>query len=390
MTGCRGCGSKDLTTFYRALNLPGHSCLLMRSRQEALDYPKGDLELSFCNTCGFIQNTRFDASLHDYSPRYEETQAFSPRFVSFARDLARSYIHRYDLRDKTVLEIGCGKGEFLVMMCEEGPCRGIGIDPGYRPERTTSEASERIEFIQDFYSEQYSHLQADAVLCRHTLEHIPAVQDFMTSVRNAIGDKLDTIVCFELPDMERILRERAFWDIYYEHCSYFTLGSLARLFRGTGFRVERLERVFGDQYLLIDAWPANQPQLDTLPEEESVATLQELVGEFGRSVSEKVDGWRGLFAETKAKGETVVLWGSGSKAVSFLTTLQLGDEVHCVTDINPHRHGMFMPGSGHEIVPPEDLKTIRPDLVIAMNPIYTEEIRADLEKMGLQPRLLAV
>ena len=43
-------------------------------------------------------------------------------------------------------------------------------------------------------------------------------------VRRAIGDRLDTVVLFELPDVERVLREVAFWDVYYEHCSYFTLG----------------------------------------------------------------------------------------------------------------------------------------------------------------------
>ena len=43
------------------------------------------------------------------------------------------------------------------------------------------------------------------------------------------------MVFFELPDTERVLTEAAFWDIYYEHCSYFTPGSLARLFRRTGF-----------------------------------------------------------------------------------------------------------------------------------------------------------
>ena len=59
----------------------------------------------------------------------------------------------------------------------------------------------------------------------------------MRLVRGSIGDRPQVTVFFELPDMERVLVEQAFWDIYYEHCSYFTLGSLARLFRRTGFDV---------------------------------------------------------------------------------------------------------------------------------------------------------
>jgi hypothetical protein len=36
------------------------------------------------------------------------------------------------------------------------------------------------------------------------------------------------------------------------------------------------------------------------------------------------------------------------------------------------------------------LKDYRPDVVIAMNPIYLEEIRNDLRSMGLDPELTAV
>src|SRR5690606_5558175 len=64
------------------------------------------------------------------------------------------------------------------------------------------------------------------------------------------------LVLFEVPDVGRILRERAFWDIYYEHCSYFTAGSLAGLFRRVGFEVLDVEHAFGGQYLLLLARPA--------------------------------------------------------------------------------------------------------------------------------------
>ena len=60
---------------------------------------------------------------------------------------------------------------------------------------------------------------------------------------------------FELPDTERVLDECAFWDIYYEHCSYFTPGSLERLFRRSGFEVTRQWKAFDDQYLMLEARP---------------------------------------------------------------------------------------------------------------------------------------
>ena len=53
----------------------------------------------------------------------------------------------------------------------------------------------------------------------------------------------------------------------------------------------------------------------------------------------------------------MVVWGSGSKAVGYLTTLGLRDEIAAVVDINPHKHGKFLAGTGHEIVGPDALAT---------------------------------
>lgn len=241
--------------FYEQKGVPAHSCLLMDSPAEARSYPRGDLKLGFCPACGFISNLAFDVRLNEYSQRYEETQHFSPRFNRFAEDLARRLVERYDLGRREILEIGCGKGEFLELLCKFGAKGGIGIDPGYHENRLQSEAAKRIRFIRDLYSERYSHLAADFVLCRHTLEHIHETKRFMEMIRRSIGNRHDSIVFFELPDVYRVLRECAFWDLYYEHCTYFSLGSLARLFRLTGFDVTELWAEYDDQYLLIAAHP---------------------------------------------------------------------------------------------------------------------------------------
>ena len=384
---CRACGAHELRAFYAIKSIPTHCVLLMRSQREALDYPRGDLELAVCQRCGFVQNLHFRADLHEYSPRCEESQAFSGTFNQFARDLARDYIARYTPR--SVLEIGCGKGDFLALICELGNCAGVGIDPGLQPERMRELSGGRIEWIVDFYGERHAHRSAELVLCRHTLEHIGDVREFVTTVHRSAPRTPGSVVAFELPDLERILVEGAFWDVYYEHCSYFTLGSLARLFRRCGFAVLRLEKCYGDQYLLIDAQVAAGGPVEQLPQEDDLARTLEQVARFERTVPPALAAWRRWFDEARGRGEKVVLWGSGSKAVAFLSTLGLTDEVTCVTDVNPYRHGMFVPGSGHEIVPPGALQQIRPDRVVAMNPIYLPEIHADLAALGLTPLLVA-
>ena len=87
-------------------------------------------------------------------------------------------------------------------------------------------------------------------------------------------------------------------------------------------------------------------------------------------------------------GKHVAIWGAGSKTVSYLTTLDLSEQIDAVVDINPHKHGAFLAGTGHEILPPRALADLRPDYVVIMNPIYENEIRGDLQSLGLNPVLI--
>jgi hypothetical protein len=207
-------------------------------------------------------------------------------------------------------------------------------------------------------------------------------------VRESLEESRHTAVFFEVPDVSRVLEEFAFWDLYYEHCSYFTLGSLARLFRTCGFEILRLEKNFGGQYLLIDARATDQAPDEDFEEKHDVEELALLVHRFAEEFPRALESWKGRFAELRGERRHAVLWGGGSKAVGFLSTLQIGDEVKYVVDISPEKQGTYLAGTGQQIVPPSFLSDHRPDLVVVMNPIYVEEIRAKLEAMGLHPHIV--
>jgi len=379
-----------MNPFYGVKNIPVHSVMLMPTRERALSYPRRDLLLGFCPACGFIGNTIFDPTVHEYSTQCEETQGYSATFNAFARSLARRWVDQYQLAGKSVLEIGCGKGEFLALLVELGMARGIGIDPAYVPGRLQTPVADRLEFIQDLYGEKYAHLQADAVCCRHTLEHIAPTRELMLSIRRTLGDRHDTLLLFELPDARRVLSEAAFWDIYYEHTSYFTCGSLARLFRQTGFEILELCLDYSDQYSLLVAKPTDGPTQPRLPIEDDLEAVAAEVKAFPARFASVRDRWISTLNGFQSAGKRVALWGGGSKAVSFLTTLGLTTQVGCVVDINPFKHGKFVPGAGHPVVSPQSMVEFRPDVIVLMNPVYEKEVRAQLNGLGLDPEILPV
>lgn len=382
---CPACASDRVTPFYEQRGIPTVTTLLIPSREEARAYPTGDILLCFCEQCGFISNLLFDPELTEYSERYEGTQNWSPTFDAYHRELARDLIERHDLHGRRIVEIGCGQGEFLRALCELGDNEGLGFDPAVRPETVLAAAGTKLDFVQDFYSEAYSETDADFYCCKMTLEHIHDVGRFARMLRKSIADQPDAIVFIQVPESGLILRQAQFYDVLYEHCSYHTPASIERLFALAGFAVTSTRIQYGGQHLSLEA-RAGIPR----PSRESVEEVRELCMSFAERCAGEVRKWSDRLERTLDAGKQVVLWGSGSKATGFLTTLGIEDEIPCVVDVNPRREGMYLAGSGHRIVSPEALRELSVDLVIIVNPIYREEIQTQLASMDLHPELVAL
>jgi SAM-dependent methyltransferase len=385
---CPACGSGHVAEIYRLDAIPVQSCILLGSEAEARNFPRRPLLLKFCDECGFVFNAVFDLSQVDYASTTEESQHFSGTFNRFATELAAEVAGLYDLKGKRTLEIGCGKGEFLQELAQQTGTQGLGVDPGFIPERLPGADGQDIHFQREYFDPATIAQTPDFVVCRHTLEHIPEVGRLMKDITTVLRGRTDVGIFFETPDVRRVLEEGAFWDIYYEHCSYFTLGSHARLFRSTGMDVTRLYLAYDDQYIIQYAEPAAGRPL--LPQEDDLDALRALAQEFPAKVAEIRAYWTDLVRSRHSDGKRVAIWGGGSKGVSFLTTNDLGAEVAQVIDINPFKQGRYLPGTGHLVSGPESLRDGPPDTVIVMNPVYLKEIGADLAAMGLDPELVAV
>jgi SAM-dependent methyltransferase len=383
-TTCPNCGGLRCYPFYQVRAVPVNSCLLFTDRRCAQSLRTGDIDLTLCPDCSFIFNAAWRPELTVYSDLYEETQGFSPTFKSFHRQLAEELIGRYDIVDKEIVEIGCGKGEFLSLLCELGHNAGTGYDPSFVPSRRNS-AADSVTFKQEFFTESTVQPPPDLVCCKMTLEHIFQTRRFVQAVRRICSPERGTITFFQVPDVRRILGEAAFWDVYFEHCAYFSPTSLAHLFRGAGFEILRTSTGYDGQYLTIEARPATteRPSLRVNQGAEA-GELASNVAHFAEAAAQSAADWGAKIHDVTQAGGRTVLWGSGSKAVAFLSAVGVDQEIEYLVDINPYRQGKFVPGTGKEIVGPEFLAEYRPDLVIAMNPIYCAEIAGDLHRIGCE------
>ena len=132
---CPCCSAPASAPLYEVRNVPVHSVTVLRTPEDARAITTGDIALSLCEHCGFVFNAAFDGAKQDYFHDYVSTQAMSPVFNSFHKRLALDLIDRHGLHGRDVVEIGCGQGEFLELLCTLANNRGTGFDPAYEPGR---------------------------------------------------------------------------------------------------------------------------------------------------------------------------------------------------------------------------------------------------------------
>ncbi|HAC92899.1 MAG TPA: hypothetical protein DCF63_20045 [Planctomycetaceae bacterium] len=388
-TKCPVCGSCSGTILFKLPTIPVHVGKRYRDQPSALAAPWGTLELVFCHACGHVYNRSFRPELLNYEPGYEVSLASSPVFVHFMQSLAERLISRFDLHAKKILEIGAGNGWFLEMLCGRGGNQGVGVDPSIERENERTLGNGSVRLLRSRFDEQLINSRQlempDFVCSLSVFEHLESPGQMLAVLKRWLGANKTMIYC-EVFNAMAALRRHETWSVMYEQCHYFSPESLKALFRNNGFQVLASDTCYQqDQYLYVEA--ANSVVSKTNDQSLCGSTrlpLPEDVRDFDMYYKSAVEQWRFRLAEFAAQKRRVAFWGSAGKGVNFLNLLPTVPIIQYVAEVNPKRHGCFIPGTGQQIVPPSFLAQYRPDIIIVSNAIYKSEIAQQAADMGLE------
>jgi SAM-dependent methyltransferase len=332
----------------RLEGLPVYQNKMFATAQAARACPRGDVVIAQDLRSGLVRNRAYDPGLLEYDTSYQNEQAHSPTFQAhMAHVLATVERH---FRGDAILEVGCGKGAFLDLLRKAGH-DASGIDPAYEGEAP---------YIVKLPFAPGVGVRGDSVVLRHVLEHIAAPVDFLAQIRDANGG--GGRIYIEVPCLDWILRNHAWFDVFYEHVNYFRLVDFARMFA----TVHETGTLFGGQYIYVVA------ELGSLRDPATVdapVAPVDVPADFFASLDR--------CAAMVRPGVPGIVWGGAAKGVMFAHHMQVrGQPLALAIDINSAKQGCFLAGSALPVLAPREALAAHAGGtdVFVMNSNYLAEI----------------
>ncbi len=387
---CPVCESKSTHAFYEHANVPCQDGYIWPTREAAINAPKGNIHLLYCADCTHIFNSQFDLSKFVFDDSYNISLHHSPTYQRFITDLTEDLVQRHQLQGKTVLEIGCGKADFLKGITIPFGNRGIGFDPTFVDANLTDDQRKSVTVYKRFYTPEDQSYVADFLTFRSMLQYFTNPREFINGFRGSVA-KPHGVIYAEVPNSAHTFEQLCIWNIVYEHGCFYSPQSLATLFATSGYHVQKVFTCFvEDQNLGLEAGvtrSSKQYKIDPAAIAAFGETIERFVAEHRRKTAE----WRSILDRLLSAGKRVALWGAGARAISFCNLFGMTDqELPYVVDINPHRQGRYLPLTLQKVVAPEHLLVDRPEVIIITNSGYAHEIRAQIATMGIKCETMVI
>ncbi len=348
---CRLCHGVLLDTILELPHSPRNISRLLKENELANDHSI-DIRVVQCKACHFVQlNETLEEDFYD---DYLMTVSHSPLMQAYQKSQAESFASRFQMKDKTVIEVGCGDGNYLAHLARAG-CRVRGIEPSAK---FRNEALRKgFEVFEGYVDSKTPAPLApyDGFVTREVFEHVPDPNDFLQGIRHSVLPGAPGLV--EVPSLEQALQYGRFYVFFSDHVNYFSADTLSVALEKNGFEVLEVTRGMNGEFL--EAWVR-------VKDRPSFSELQKTVIQLSSDL-------QSLLKEARIKGQRVAIWGAGAKGLTSLAVARI-DDVAYVVDSDPHKIGLFTPVTHLRVVSPETLLQEPVDIVILTALAYRDEV----------------
>jgi SAM-dependent methyltransferase len=379
---CRSCGGRRLEVFLSLGELPLADALL-RAEELAQPEPRYPLDVAFCPDCALVQILEELPPQRLFVDNYLYFSSYSDALLEHARaHAARLVTERRLGPDSLVVEIGSNDGYLLRHVAAAG-VPVLGVDPA--PEQAEAAEAAGVPTLREFFGQPLAQRlradgrRADVIVANNVMAHTPDLNGFVAGLATLLVE--DGVATIENPSVEDLVAHCEFDTVYHEHFSYLSSTAVAALMRRHGLSLNRVER-FPELHGGTRRWwvspvaAVEGSARDELAHEAAAGVDR---AEHYRSFGERVDRLRhelvGLLRGLRDDGARIAAYGAAAKGATLLNACGIDRElVEFVVDRNPHKQGLFMPGTHQPIRAPEALEAERPDYVLLLAWNFEREV----------------
>lgn len=348
------------------------------------------LRVLVCDTCWLVQTEDFVDPTDMFIPEYAYFSSISSCFLKHAKNYVNQMTARFSLNQKSlIVEVAANDGYLLQYVRDKDiPC--YGIEPTQSAANTA--VSRGIEIIGDFFGKKLANTLAnkgkkvDLAVANNVLAHVPDINDFVSGFTQILKPK--GVATFENPHLLKMIEEKQFDTVYHEHFSYLSLTAVNSIFKKNGlmiFDVEELPVHGGSlryyaQRLETGIYPISE-NVGKIFQKERNAGLKK--PDFYQSFQNQAliikNEFLGFLRDQKKNGKLVAGYGAAAKGNTLLNFCGVKeDSVNFIVDKNPHKQGMYSPGSKIPIVEEKVILEKKPDIIVIFPWNIKEEIENQL------------
>ncbi|MBN1460304.1 MAG: class I SAM-dependent methyltransferase [Armatimonadetes bacterium] len=386
---CRFCGQPLTVTFVDLGMSPLCESFLSADHLNDME-PFYPLHVYVCDACLLVQLEEY-VSPETIFGEYAYFSSYSTSWLEHAKRYVDGMVGRLGLASGShVVEVASNDGYLLQYFLPHGIVP-LGIEPA---SNVACEAEEKgVPTLVEFFTVELARQLvrqgrgADLIVGNNVLAQVPDLHDFVEGLKILL--RPGGTVTLEFPHILRLMKDNQFDTIYHEHFSYFSLLSAERIFGAHGlivYDVDVLETHGGSLRLYLRHADETSPQVttgvETLRQQESTEGLAELSGylSFAPRVERTKRRLLEFLIDAKDQGRSVAGYGAPGKGNTLLNYCGIRtDLLDYTVDRNPHKWGMFLPGTHIPVHPPERLAETRPDYVLILPWNLKQEIMAQLE-----------
>jgi SAM-dependent methyltransferase len=348
------------------------------------------LHVRVCSGCFLVQLEPAAEPRKIFSD-YAYFSSFSTTWLDHARTYTEAMIPRFQLNEKSwVVEIASNDGYLLqYFMAKDIPVLGIEPAKNVAEEAQRRGIPTRIMFFDRESARELadSGKRADLIVGNNVLAHVPALNSFVAGLKLLLAP--GGVVTLEFPHLLQLMDENQFDTIYHEHIYYFSLTSVSRLFAPHGLRifdVDELSTHGGSLRIYVchddDTGKPVSTRVPDLLSKEEASGMKNLATytSFQQRVAETKRSLLRFLITAKDHGKSVAAYGAPAKGNTLLNYCGIrNDFIDYTVDRNPHKQGLFLPGTHIPIHDPDKLNETRPDFLLILPWNLQNEVMDQME-----------